>query len=73
MDSVGSGQENWSLFQVKIVSANEIYAVGDPQFLYKSTNGGSSWQALLISVTGPAVTFIWYSINKFGFNIGYVW
>ena len=65
-DSVGSGQNNWSLFQVKIVSATEIYAVGDPSFLYKSTDGGSTWQPLPISVTGPAITFIWYSIDKFG-------
>src|SRR4030095_570021 len=49
-----------------IISANEIYAVGDPQFLYKSTNGGSTWSALPITVTGPAVTFIWYSVDKIG-------
>jgi photosystem II stability/assembly factor-like uncharacterized protein len=68
-DSVGSGQNNWSLFQVKIISANEIYAVGDPQFLYKSTDGGSSWQSLPIIVNGPAVTFIWYSVDKIGSSL----
>ncbi len=65
-DSVGSGQNNWSLFQVKIVSATEIYAVGDPGVLYKSTDGGSSWQGMPITVSGPAITFIWYSIDKIG-------
>ncbi len=65
-DSVGSGQNNWSLFQVKIVSASEIYAVGDPGFLYKSTDGGSTWQGLPITVSGPATTYIWYSIDKIG-------
>ncbi len=65
-DSVGSGQENWSLFQVKIVSATEIYAIGDPQFLYKSTDVGLTWQAIPINVTGPAITFIWYSLDKIG-------
>jgi photosystem II stability/assembly factor-like uncharacterized protein len=65
-DSVGSGQNNWSLFQVKIISASEIYAVGDPGFLYKSTNGGSSWQGIPITVNGPSVTFVWYSVDKIG-------
>ena len=65
-DSVGSGQNNWSLFHVKIVSASEIYAVGDPGFLYKSTDGGTIWQSLPISVSGPAITYIWYSIDKIG-------
>jgi len=65
-DSVGSGQNNWSLFQVKIVSATEIYAVGDPSFIYKSTDGGSTWLSLPIVVTGPAITYIWYSLDKVG-------
>lgn len=65
-DSVGSGQNNWSLFQVKIVSASEIYAVGDPGFLYKSTDAGATWTGLPINVTGPAITFVWYSLDKAG-------
>lgn len=65
-DSVGSGQSNWGLFQVKIVSINEIYAVGDPGFLYKSTDAGATWQGLPITVSGPSTTFIWYSIDKTG-------
>src|SRR4030095_6113266 len=65
-DSVGSGQANWAIFQVKIVSASEIYAVGDPSFLYKSTDGGSSWQGLPITVSGPSITFVWYSVDKVG-------
>ncbi|HMS33482.1 MAG TPA: YCF48-related protein, partial [Ignavibacteria bacterium] len=57
---------DWSMFMVKCVSASEIYAVGDPGFLYKSTDLGVSWSALPISVTGTAVTFVWYSLDHYG-------
>lgn len=59
-------QADWSIFQVKTVSATEIYAVGEPGNLYKSTNLGTTWTAMPISVSGPAVTFVWYSLDKFG-------
>jgi photosystem II stability/assembly factor-like uncharacterized protein len=65
-DSVAGNLNGWSNFQIKIVSATEIYAVGDPSTLFKSTNGGATWQGLPISVSGPSVTYIWYSIDKFG-------
>ncbi|MEK9136362.1 MAG: YCF48-related protein, partial [Bacteroidota bacterium] len=60
-------QTNWSYFQVKIISANEIYLVGAPDSLYKSTNLGTTWTALpIMPVSGPASTFIWYSLDKQG-------
>lgn len=65
-ESVNTPQADWSLFQIKIVSASEIYAIGDPSFLYRSTNLGTSWDALPISVTGPGQTFIWYSLDNIG-------
>ncbi|NWG28817.1 MAG: T9SS type A sorting domain-containing protein [Ignavibacteriaceae bacterium] len=64
-----SPQVDWAFFQIKIVSATEIYAVGDPGVLYKSTDLGNTWQSLPISVSGPASTFIWYSMDKIGSTI----
>lgn len=64
--SVNTPQTDWSLFQLKAVSATEIYAIGDPSFIYKSTNLGDNWSALPISVSGPATTFIWYSLDFYG-------
>lgn len=63
---INTPTSDWSMFQIKAVSATEIYAVGDPSFLYKSTDLGSTWSSLPIIVTGPSVTFIWYSIDKVG-------
>lgn len=60
---VNTPTTDWSMFQVKPVSATEIYAVGDPSFLYKSTDMGTSWSSLPISVSGPTITFVWYSID----------
>lgn len=63
-------QVDWAYFQIKIVSANEIYLVGDPGILYKSTDLGDSWQNLqIVPVSGPASTFIWYSMDKVGSTI----
>jgi photosystem II stability/assembly factor-like uncharacterized protein len=60
-------QTNWSYFQVKIVSPTEMYLVGAPDSLYKSTNLGATWTALpIMPVSGPASTFIWYSLDKQG-------
>lgn len=62
-----SPQVDWAYFQIKIVSAGEIYLVGDPSFLYKSSDLGNSWQTLnIIPVTGPSDTFVWYSMDKAG-------
>jgi photosystem II stability/assembly factor-like uncharacterized protein len=41
--------------------------VGDPAFLYKSTDLGNSWQIInIMPVSGPASTFDWFSMDKFG-------
>ena len=65
-----SPQTNWAYFQIKIVSATEIYAAGDPGFLYKSTDLGNSWQSLqIVPVNGPATTYIWYGMDKVGSTI----
>ena len=64
--TLSTPQIDWSYFQVKVVSATEIYVVGDPGALYKSTDLGTSWSALPISVGGVTVSFIWYSLDKFG-------
>lgn len=68
-DTINTPQTDWSLFQVKTVSASEIYAMGDPQYIYKSTNLGNSWTSMPLIVTGPALTYIWYSLDKIGSNI----
>ncbi len=65
-ESVNTPTSDWTMFQIKAVSATEVYAVGDPSFLYKSTDLGTTWTSLPIIVSGPAVTFIWYSVDKFG-------
>lgn len=57
---------DWSMFQIKVESATSIYAVGDPSFLYKSTDLGTTWISLPIIVSGPAVTFVWYSLDVNG-------
>lgn len=64
--SIATPQVDWAYFQVKIVSETEIYLVGDPSFLYKSIDQGSTWTTLSVSVSGPATTFIWYSLDKSG-------
>lgn len=64
--SMPTPQTDWSYFQVKVVSASEIYVVGDPTYLYKSTDLGVTWSALPIYVSGTAVTFIWYSLDHYG-------
>lgn len=65
-DIINTPTSDWSMYQVKVVSETEIYAVGDPSFLYKSTDLGTTWISLPISVSGPGVTFIWYSIDVSG-------
>ena len=57
---------DWSYFQVKVVSLNEIYLIGDASNLYKSTDQGTTWSTLPINVSGPAVTFVWYSLDHYG-------
>jgi photosystem II stability/assembly factor-like uncharacterized protein len=65
-----SPQNNTAFFQVKIISATEIYAVGDPAFIYRSSDLGNSWTSLqIMPVSGPASTYIWYSMDKVGNNI----
>jgi len=60
-------QTDWTFFQMKVISPTEIYAVGAPDFLYKSTNLGATWTALpIMPVAGPASTYIWYSLDKQG-------
>ena len=50
-------QTDWPFFQMKIISAVEIYAVGAPDFLYKSTDLGSTWTALpILPVAGVSDT-----------------
>jgi photosystem II stability/assembly factor-like uncharacterized protein len=64
---LSSPQIDWAYFQIKIISAAEIYLVGDPSSLYKSTDLGNSWQTInILPVSGPASTFIWYSMDKVG-------
>lgn len=68
--SLSPPQTNWSFFQVKAISETEIYAVGDPFFLWKSTDLGNTWSSIQISpLSGPASTFIWYSMDKIGNTI----
>ncbi|MCI0472493.1 MAG: YCF48-related protein, partial [Ignavibacteria bacterium] len=67
-DSVNTPTADWSLFQIKPVTASEIYAVGDPGFIYKSTNLGTNWTSLPISVPN-VIPYIWYSIEKAGSNL----
>lgn len=58
---------DWSMFMVKCVSASEIYAVGDPTYLYKSTDLGATWSSLPIApIPGITVSFIWYSLDHYG-------
>lgn len=64
--SLGTTQTDWSYFQVKVVSSTEIYVVGDASFLYRSSDLGNTWTSLPINVTGPAVTFVWYSLDHKG-------
>lgn len=64
--NLATPQVDWTYFQVKIVSASEIYLIGDPSNLYKSTDLGSTWLTLPISVSGPAITFVWYSLDHYG-------
>src|SRR5262249_28302786 len=60
-------QTDFPFFQIKIFSATEIYAVGHPSFLYKTTDVGLTWTASpIIPVAGPSDTFIWYSLEKVG-------
>ena len=62
-----SPQVDWSYLQIKIISATEIYLVGDPAFLYKSTDLGNTWQTInLFPINGPASTYIWTSLGKVG-------
>lgn len=64
--SLPTPQTDFSYFQCKAVSATEIYLIGDPGFLYKSTDLGSTWTNLPISVSGPSTTFVWYSLDHYG-------
>ena len=60
-------QADWAYFQIKVISASEIYAVGDPAYLYKSTDLGNTWTSIpIFPVVGPASTYIWYSLGKVG-------
>ncbi len=55
---------------MKIISPTEIYAVGAPDFLYKSTDLGGIWTPLPIipvsGSTGPVDTLLFYSLEKQG-------
>lgn len=64
--TLSTPQTDWSYFQVKVVSANEIYVVGSATDLYKTTDMGDSWITLPISVSGPSTTFVWYSLDHYG-------
>ena len=64
--SIATPQIDWAYFQIKIVSETEIYLVGDPSFLYRSSDQGATWTTLSLSVSGPATTFIWYSMDHVG-------
>lgn len=60
-------QVDWACFQIKIISATEIYVVGDPVYLWKTTDLGNTWtSSSIIAVSGPASTYIWYSMDKVG-------
>lgn len=60
-------QTDWAFYQIKIISATEIYAVGDPVNLWKSTNLGDTWTQLpILPVSGPASTYIWQSMDMIG-------
>lgn len=67
-DSINTPTVDWSLFQIKPVSSSELYAIGDPANLYKSTNMGTNWTSLPISVPN-VYPYIWYSIDKSGSNL----
>lgn len=64
--NLSTPQVDWAYFQVKVVSLNEIYLIGDAGNLYRSSNQGTSWTTLPINVSGPAVTFVWYSLDHYG-------
>lgn len=64
-DSINTPTTDWTLFQIKPVSATEVYAIGHPTELYKTTNLGTTWTALTISVPN-VYPYIWYSVDKFG-------
>lgn len=67
-DSINTPQVDWSLFQIKPVSATEVYAAGHPTYLYKTTDMGTSWTSLSISVPN-VYPYIWYSVDKSGGNL----
>jgi photosystem II stability/assembly factor-like uncharacterized protein len=57
-------QHDWTMFQIKIKSASEIYAVGAPDTLWKTTDLGATWTGKrIMPVSGPSDTFIWYSLD----------
>lgn len=67
-DSINTPAMGWAIFQIKPVSAAEIYAVGDPSALYKSTDLGSTWIGMPITVPN-VYPYIWYSVDKAGSNL----
>ncbi len=62
---VSPSMGNWSFYQVKTISASEVYLVGDPSAVYKSTDLGVTWNSLPISLPNLN-TYIWYGFDKIG-------
>ncbi|MFZ4589987.1 MAG: YCF48-related protein [Ignavibacteria bacterium] len=65
-DSLTTIQSDWSYYQIKAFSENEIYLVGHPSYLYKSTDLGLTWTTVPIGVTGVSTTYLWNTLEKSG-------
>jgi photosystem II stability/assembly factor-like uncharacterized protein len=60
-------QTEWAYYQLKMVSATEIYGVGDASNLWKTTDFGTTWTALPLNITWGTFDYLdWYSLDISG-------
>lgn len=60
-------QSDWAYYQLKMVSDSEIYAVGDPGNLWKTTDFGTTWTGVPINLTWGTFDYLeWYSLDIIG-------